>query len=101
MSKIAVLAKLTAIEGKRDEVVKILSDQVAAVSGEAGTQIYALHIDPKDQTSIWFYELYADQAAFEFHGSTPAMAALGPKLKGLMGGRPELTILTPVVGKGI
>lgn len=101
MSKIAVLAKLTAAEGKRAEALAVLSAQVALVNGETGTEIYALHTDDGDDVTIWFYELYSDDAALAHHSGSEAMAALGPKLKGLMAARPEIKRLTPVTAKGL
>lgn len=100
MSKIAILAKLTAAPGKRDELVAVLSAQVGLVSDETGTEVYALHVGD-DEDSVWFYERYTDEAALAFHGQTDAMRELGPKLKGLVAARPEITKLTPVVAKGL
>jgi quinol monooxygenase YgiN len=101
MSKIAVLAKLTAAEGKRAEAIAVLSAQVDLVNGEAGTEIYALHTDDGDDVSIWFYELYADADALAHHSGSAAMAELGPKLKGLMAARPQIMRLSPVSAKGL
>ena len=101
MSKIAVLAKLTCLPGFRPEVIEILSAQVALVADEAGTEVYALHTDNTDDVTIWFYERYTDQESLALHGKTEVMAALGPKLKGKMAARPELTMLSPVVAKGL
>jgi quinol monooxygenase YgiN len=101
MSKIAVLAKLTAAEGKRAEAIAVLSAQVGLVNGEAGTEIYALHTDDADEVTIWFYELYADADALALHGGSAAMAELGPKLKGLMAARPQIMRLSPVTAKGL
>ena len=101
MSKIAVIAKLTAKEGKRDEVIAVMTEMVGAVNAEAGTEIYALHTQADDEVTIWFYELYTDGDALTAHGSSEAMAASGPKLKGLLAGRPEIIKLTPVAAKGV
>ncbi len=101
MSKIAVLAKLTAAEGKRDELVAVLSAQVGLVNDETGTEIYALHTSATDEVTVWFYELYTDKAALDAHSTSENMKALGPKLKGLTAGRAEIIPLTPVVGKGL
>ena len=101
MSKIAVLAKITTAEGKRDEVVAIFAGHVAAVDAEPGTEVYALHTSPADEVTIWFYEIYTDKACLDAHSGSDAMKALNPKLKGLLAGRPEITVLTPVVAKGL
>jgi quinol monooxygenase YgiN len=101
MSKLAVLAKLTCKEGSRDAAVAVLQNQVAAVAGESGTEIYALHVDNSDDVTIWFYELYVDKDALAFHGATEAMKALGPNIAPHLAGRPELTMLTPIAAKGL
>ena len=101
MSKISVLAKLTAAEGKRGEAVAVLSAQVGLVNEETGTEIYALHTDDSDEVTIWFYELYSDAESLAHHSGSPAMAALGPKLAGLMAARPQIMRLSPVTAKGL
>ena len=101
MSKIAVIAKLSAAPGKRDELVSVLQELVNGVASEDGTLAYALHTSNADDSTVFFYELYTDQAALDAHSKSPTMAAVGPKLAGLLGGMPELTQLTPVGGKGL
>jgi len=100
MPKVAVVAKLTAAPGKRDEVVDVLKDVVAATEQEAGTLVYAMNVE-KDGDVIWFYELYTDEAALAAHGGSEAMKAAGPRLADKLGGRPEIIQVVPVVGKGI
>ena len=100
MPKVAVVAKLTAAPGKRDEVVDVLKDVVAATEQEAGTLVYAMNVE-KDGDVIWFYELYTDEAALGAHGGSDAMKAAGPKLAGKLGGAPEIIQVVPVVGKGL
>lgn len=101
MSKLAIIAKLTAAPGKRDELVNVLKELVDGVADEEGTLIYGLHTANNDETSVFFYELYTDQAANDVHSGSPTMKAVGPKLAGLLGGMPELTPLTPVAAKGL
>lgn len=101
MSKVAVLAKLRAAPGKREELVKELQFALDNVQHEAGTEVYLLHEDAKDDDAIWFYEVYTDQGSFEAHGSADWFKAMGPKIGPLMGGRPELTFLRPLGGKGL
>src|SRR5579871_5699398 len=100
MAKVAVVAKLTAAPGKRDEVVDVLREVVAGTDNEPGTLVYALNVE-KDSDVIWFYELYTDEAALAAHGGSEAMKAAGPKLADKLGGRPEIIQVVPVVGKGI
>jgi quinol monooxygenase YgiN len=100
MPKVAVVAKLTAAPGKRDEVVDVLKDVVAATEQEAGTLVYAMNVE-KDGDVIWFFELYTDEGALGVHAGSDAMKASGPRLAGKLAGRPEIIQLTPVVAKGL
>ena len=61
--KVAVLAKIPAQPGKRDELVKALEAAIDNANTEAGTLLYILHVDPKDDSAVYFYELYTDQDA--------------------------------------
>ena len=96
-----MVAKMTAVEGKRDELVATLDRLLEAVAGEEGTEVYAMHLDAADADVVWFYELYADMDALTAHGGSEAMQAVGPDLTTLLAGRPELTFLTPVRAKGL
>jgi len=101
MTKVALVAKMTAAPGKRDELVDAFGRLYEAVAGEEGTEVYALHLDAADAGVVWFYELYRDMDSLAAHGTSEAMQAIGPQLSSLMAGRPELTFLTPVRAKGL
>jgi len=99
--KVAVLARIPAQPGKRDELVTALQAAIDNANTESGTLLYILHTDPNDPDAVLFYELYTDQDALTAHGTSDAFKAIGASLRDLAGGRPELTMLTPVVGKGM
>ncbi|MPY92352.1 MAG: antibiotic biosynthesis monooxygenase [Acidimicrobiia bacterium] len=100
MSKIAVLAKLTTVDGKRDDAVSAFAPMFDHVrANEAGTLVYALHKDQNDANVLWFYELYDGQDSLTAHSGSDTMKSL--QLKGLLAGRPELTMLDPAAAKGL
>ena len=101
MPKIAVLAKLTAQPGKRDDLVKAFQGVVENAQNEPGTLAYALHLSQSEPDVIWFYEFYADADALQAHSRSEAMRAAGPLFGGLLAGRAEITRLDPVAGKGL
>ncbi len=101
MSKIAVIAKLTAAEGKRDDLVAAMGPMMTAAEAEVGTEVYALHNDLGDENTVWIYELYTDNAALDAHSSSEAMAAFGASLGDLLGGALEITLLEPVSDTGL
>ena len=101
MSKVAVLAKMVAQDGKRDEAVAKLQALVDHAATEGGTEVYAMHTCDAEPDVIWFYELYTDSDALGAHGGSDVMKQVGGSLREVMAARPEITILTPVVAKGL
>ena len=101
MSKVAVVAKLTAKEGQRSELVQAFDGMFEAVEGEAKTEAYVLHEDAGDPNVLWFYELYTDQDGLSAHSTSDAMKAAGTVLGGLLAGRPEISLMHPVRAKGV
>jgi quinol monooxygenase YgiN len=101
VSAVACIAKLSSAPGKRAELAAALQVALDHVEQEPGTRYYLLHEDAKDADVLWMYELYEGQADFDAHRHASWMAELGPSLAPLLGGRPELTFLTPIGGKGL
>jgi quinol monooxygenase YgiN len=101
VGKVAVIAKLTAAPGKRDELVAAFESMLEAVEQEPGTLMYALNTDKANADVIWFYEVYTDDAALAAHSGSDAMKAVGGKLGGLIGGAPELFVLELAGGKNL
>ena len=101
MSGPAVIAKITALPGKRDEVLAALQTIVAAVEDEPGTLVYVIHTDKTDADVVWFYEQYDSDDSFAAHSTSDTMKAVGMGLRDLAAARPELTFLEIVGGKGL
>lgn len=101
MSKISLIAKLTAAEGKADELSSALQNMITAADSEPGLEVYSVHADANEAGVFYFFELYADQAALDVHGKGDEMKSAMGALGGLLGGRPEVTMLTPVAAKGL
>jgi quinol monooxygenase YgiN len=100
MNTITLVAKLTAVEGKADELRAALTTMVRNVKEkEAGKALkYSLHTSDSDPNTFLFYEQYSDAAAVEAHGKTEHMAAMGASLRGLLAGRPEIGRYTQIAG---
>jgi quinol monooxygenase YgiN len=101
MSKVAMIAKLTAVDGKRDELAAVLEKIFPAVEHEDGTEVYALHEDLGEPNVLWFYELYRDNDAMGAHGTSDAMREMLGGLAGLVGAPPEMHMLQPRRAKGL
>ncbi len=96
---ITIVAKLKAKQGSETEMEEALRAMIPKVREEPGALIYILNRSVKDPTVFVFYEVYKDQAAFDFHTRTPHMAELQSKLPSLLDGRPAIDILTELDGK--
>jgi quinol monooxygenase YgiN len=102
MPKTAMIAKLTAADGKRDELAAVLEKIFPTVENESGTEVYVLHEDAADPNVLWFYELYTDNDALAAHSSSDGMKEMmGALGGGLLGGKPEMYLITPRRGKGV
>ncbi len=102
MSKVVVIAKITAVEGKRDELVAAMGPMMDHVeANEPDTLTYILNEDTADANVIWMYEEYANNDALAAHSTSETMKEMGMALRDLAGARPEITVLNPVRGKGL
>ena len=102
MSNVVVIAKITALEGKRAELIEAMGPMMEHVTAnEPDTLKYILNEDAGDENVLWMYEEYANHEALAAHGQSEAMKNLGMALRPLGAGRPEITVLNPVSGKGL
>ena len=101
MSNVSVIAKLTAQDGKRADLIAGMAPMIEHVETEPGTLRYILLEDTGDENVLWLYEEYDGQESLAEHGSSEVMKALGGSIGSFMAGRPELIFCNPVGGKGI
>ncbi len=102
MSKVVVIAKITALEGKREELVAAMGPMIDHVeANEPDTLAYILNEDAGDENVVWMYEEYTSHEALAAHGQSESMKEFGMALRSLAGARPEITVLNPVRGKGL
>jgi len=100
MAEIAMVVKLTAADGKLDELLEAAAKLIAATEDEPGTLQYALHTDAAEPSAVWFYERYADQAALDAHAGSTAMAEAIGAFAGLLGGPADMHVLSIAQAKG-
>ncbi len=101
MAKVAVWAKIPCKPGERDALAAGLQGAIDATADEPGTLLYLLHVDPNDADVLWMYELYESDEALKTHQDGDAFKALGGLIGPHLAGRPELSFITPVTGKGL
>ena len=93
---ISVIAKLPVKEGKMDEAVEAFRKLMAEVAKEEGTVLYCLNRDPANPNVLTVMEQYRDQAALDFHSSTPYFKAFFAASTAFLGGRPEIVRLEEI-----
>jgi quinol monooxygenase YgiN len=94
---IGVIARVQVAPGKGAEFEAIFAEQAATVrQGEPGNRLYQLVRSREDPTSYVVMELYEDEAAFEAHRSSQALAANRPRIAPLLAGRTIVEIYDAV-----
>ena len=101
MSKISLIAKLTAAEGKAGELEAVLANVISAADEEAGLEVYSAHAANDEPGVYYFFELYRDDEAKAVHGKGEGMRAAMGAFAGLLGARPEIITMTPIAAKGL
>jgi quinol monooxygenase YgiN len=89
---VVVVATFYPVEGKREDVVAALEVAAQSAHAEEGCELYSIHT-AKDRVVL--IEKYADMAALQSHGATPALAELTATIKELLVGDVDLQILRP------
>lgn len=94
---IGVVAVLRAKEGKEAEFERVFAELTAQVkANEPGNHMYQLTRSRTEPRTYKVMEMYADQAAFDAHGSSEHYKAGGRKLRDLVDARPEIELLDTV-----
>ena len=101
MSKISLIAKLTAAEGKASELEAVLANVISAADEEAGLEVYSAHAANDEPGVYYFFELYRDDEAKAVHGKGEGMRAAMGAFAGLLAARPEIITMTPIAAKGL
>ena len=93
-----LIGKMIAVEGKRDELIKILLD---GVSGMPGCLSYVVAKDPKDANGIWITEVWDSAESHKASLKLPSVRAAIAKGRPLIAGFGESFPTEPVGGHGL
>jgi quinol monooxygenase YgiN len=98
---LTVVARLRAAAGKGDALAALLAEQVATVRGtEQGCLAYTAHRSTSDPDLFLFYEVYENEAAFDFHRRSVHLVAYRERreAEGLTAGAAEVETFRPFAG---
>jgi quinol monooxygenase YgiN len=93
-----LIGKMTAVDGKRDELVAILLD---GVSGMPGCLSYVVATDPADPNAIWITEAWDSKASHDASLGLPSVKAAIATGRPLISAFGSGTVTTPVGGHGL
>jgi len=89
--------QMTALAGKRDELIKVLTNYAGTLDGEPGTTLFAAAADPNDEDVVWVWEEFASLDAVREHFEHDFFRALQLELADLLDGPAAVRPLTPFV----
>ena len=89
-SHLVVVARITAREGRTEEVAEALRDLIEPSRAEAGCLRYDLHQSQEDPHRFVFLEAWTDEAALAAHFQTDHFLKAGPRLEPLLASPPEI-----------
>jgi quinol monooxygenase YgiN len=101
MSTHGHVVRFRARPGRRDELIEALRPMFEEVKKEPGTLLYLMHVSQNEPDAVWFYERYADAAAFEVHRTSATHDAVLAALKPLIAEPPEIHWLDLLASKGL
>ena len=93
-----LIGKMTAVPGKRDELVSILLEGAAAM---AGCLSYIVAKDDSDANAIWITEAWESKASHDASLSLPSVKEAIAKGRPLIAGFSDRVVTTPVGGTGL
>ena len=93
---IHVLAKWTVEPHQLDAVMTLAKELLASSVRETGNLFFGIYQDKADPYTLILHEAYADQAAFDFHNSSPHyMGLVVGKIRPVLLKR-EVMLMTPI-----
>jgi len=92
---VVVVARLTPVPERRDELVAAIAEAIPGVHEESGCLRYALHAEPETGL-LMMVESWADRAALDAHLAGAPFKAMGERLAPLCAAPAELHILEPL-----
>lgn len=90
-----MIAKITVLPGKRDEMIEVLKGSAA---GMPGCLSYVVAKDAADENTIWVTEVWDSMASHDASLSLPAVKSAIPRGKALVANFERVAVTNPVWG---
>lgn len=97
MATFGALLHLTAHDGQRDELIRVLGNYLRTLeAGEPGTTLISVAADPNDEDVVWMWEEFADAEAVQAHFAHDFFQALQLELADLLAEPVAVRPMAPV-----
>lgn len=93
-----MIAKVTVLPGKRDEMIGVLKSSAANMPGCLS---YIVAKDATDENVMWVTEVWESQASHDASLSLPAVKEAIPRGKALVANFERVAVTSPVWGVGL
>jgi quinol monooxygenase YgiN len=90
-----MIAKITLLPGRRDEMIEILKGSAAAMPGCLS---YIVAKDAADENTIWVTEVWDSMASHDASLSLPAVKNAIPRGKAIVANFERIAVTSPVWG---
>lgn len=93
----SIMAKVTARQGKEQELVSALKKLTKTTREEAGCVTYIAHVTANNPAEIIIFEQYVDEAALQIHAQSPHFKAVfEARADELLAKALEITVLNEI-----
>ncbi len=93
-----MIAKITVVPGKRDEMIAILKE---SASDMRGCLSYIVAKDAANENTIWVTEVWDSMASHDASLSLPAVKSSMPRAKAIVSNFERVAVTTPLWGIGL
>ena len=93
-----MIAKITVLPGRRDEMIRILKESAADMQGCLS---YVVAKDAADENTIWVTEVLDSMASHDASLSLPAVKNAIPRAKAVVSNFERIAVTNPVWGVGL
>ena len=101
MSRFGMFGKITAVEGKRDELAGILLDAAKAMNALEECELYVVSVKEEEPHFIFVMESWSSKDAHQASLSLEAVKQAIQKGRPKIAGMEIIETFTPVGGKGL
>ncbi|MGD6817908.1 putative quinol monooxygenase [Metabacillus sp. 113a] len=101
MGKFGLYGRLTAKEGKREELAAILLEAAESMKELPGCELYVVSLAEDERESVYIYEVWSNEEAHQASLGNEATKMLIKQARPIIADMDRITTLKPLGGKGL